>query len=167
MPSTWLMRLPRLRPKTTMKSREETTGASVVWVQRRRTRWHSRRESQRKLCQGRASDCSFIPDKLARRLGHLERALDRGADSDHPRPSVGPENRADLGDVERIAAEDRPARLHEVLGGFGIADVLHDPCIGSVVVAPARVVDQPLNRARPRPDLPNALDLIAEGEDRL
>src|SRR5215208_1812891 len=35
-----------------MKSREETIGASVVWVQRRRTRWHSRRESQRKPCQG-------------------------------------------------------------------------------------------------------------------
>src|SRR3954454_18906673 len=65
MPSTWLMRLPRLRPKTTMKSSEETTGASVVWVQRRRTRWHSRRASQRKPCQGLGTAWSFTSPKAS------------------------------------------------------------------------------------------------------
>src|SRR3954453_7878995 len=64
MPSTWLIRLPRESPKTTMNSSEETTGASVVWVQRRRTRWHSRRESQRKLCQGRGRARSSMPNKV-------------------------------------------------------------------------------------------------------
>ena len=45
-PWTSLMRLPSESPKTTMKSSELTTGASVVWVQSLRTRWHSRRQSQ-------------------------------------------------------------------------------------------------------------------------
>src|SRR5438552_2261349 len=50
-----------------MKSREETTGASVVRVQSRRTRWHSRRASQRKPCQGLGptpAACSSIRTRL-------------------------------------------------------------------------------------------------------
>ncbi len=77
----------------------------------------------------------------------------RSADADHPRPRVGPEHRADLGDEERVTAEDRPARLDELLGGLRVADVPHDPGIGSLVVALPRVIDQPRYRTRPGPDL--------------
>ena len=42
-----LIRLPSERPKTRMKSAEETTGARIVCVHRRVTRRHSRRTSAR------------------------------------------------------------------------------------------------------------------------
>src|SRR5215208_3817159 len=58
-----------------MKSRELTTGASVVWVQRRRTRWHSRRESQRNPCQGLAAAAAtgvVSADAIAPDYGRLD-----------------------------------------------------------------------------------------------
>ena len=70
----------------------------------------------------RASRRSQSPAQGARLF---EGALNRGADPDHPRPGVGPEHRADLGDAEGSTAENRPARLYKLLGGLGVADVVH------------------------------------------
>src|SRR3954466_15399654 len=44
-PSTWRIRPPSERPKTTMKSVDEITGARTVWVQSFETRSVSRRAS--------------------------------------------------------------------------------------------------------------------------
>src|SRR3954447_620666 len=63
-PSTWRIRPPSDRPKTTMKSVEEMTAASAVWVQSFETRSVSRRASHhspavpvtRTRLRGRCSD---------------------------------------------------------------------------------------------------------------
>ena len=49
---------------------------------------------------------------------------------------------------QRVAAEDLAAALDEPRGFVGRLDVLHDPCVGAVVVALPQVLDHPLERAR-------------------
>ena len=54
----------------------------------------------RKAGAGRAGTRKPAKPKPAQGARLFEGALNRGADPDHPRPGVGPEHRADLGDAE-------------------------------------------------------------------
>ncbi len=77
------------------------------------------------------------------------------------------DDRSDLGDEDRLGAEDLTAAVGEPLGDVGRLDVLDRPRVGAVVVAGAGVVHHPLERARRGADPLDRGDLAADREDRL
>src|SRR5690606_38697965 len=73
------------------------------------------------------------------------------ADAEQAGAGVGADHRADLRGERRLAAEDLVAVFDQPVRGLLVLDVLDDPGVGPRLVALARVVAQPLDRARAGP----------------
>ena len=97
---------------------------------------HERRSTERED----ESDGEETEDEDRRGAGRAQRAEQAGAD-------VRPDHRTDFGHEDGVMAEDRLACLDQPLRVLRVLDVLDDPRVRAVLVALARVVDHPLERA--------------------
>ena len=68
------------------------------------------------------------------------------ADSEQTGAGVGAEHRADLGDEDRVGAEDLAPALDQALSGLGVLDVLDDPAVEAGLAELAAVLDAAARR---------------------
>src|SRR5262245_49599313 len=80
---------------------------------------------------------------------------------------MGADHGSDLRDIDGLTAEDLAAVVGQRTGGLEILDVLDHPGIEAGLVALARIVAQPLERAGSSADALDRGDLLLEGEDWL
>src|SRR5450759_5767281 len=87
-------------------------------------------------------------------------------DADHARTSVGADHWPDLGDEDRLGAEDLAPALDQALGLLVGLDVLDDPAIGSVVVELVHVLDHTFECASRGAHALDGRDFILQRQDR-
>src|SRR3954454_20916793 len=80
---------------------------------------------------------------------------------------MGAEHRADLADELRLALEDLPAALDQLVALFGRVDVLRRPAVGARIVALAGVLDQAVEDPPAPAHALHGDHLALEREDRL